>query len=284
MLSPALRRPTHPFLLWLSSLALVFFIAWADYYTADEFSLAVFYVFPMLWMTQAGGLIPGLLCAAVCSLSWARLDVQMPYQHYLSPYWSWLIKLSFFTIMVVIFNRLQISIANERRAANEDPLTGLRNRRAFFDQAQFELQRARRHQQALALAYLDADNFKALNDSYGHDTGDELLRVIAHVMKQTLRRTDLSGRLGGDEFVVLLTDCDPDSAQDVMSRLKAELLAEMQAHNWPVTFSIGLVIFKDFPDNFDQMLHEADHLMYQVKKQHKNQLAAKVYEQASVTH
>lgn len=267
----------HPLLIWLMGLVSIALIALADYGTGEEISLAIFYIFPILLLTWGVGLTAGLLSAGLCSLLWARLDITIPYQHFYSPYWSLLIKFAYFAVLVVILQRLQSSLAKERKAATEDALTGLRNRRAFFELGHIELNRARRHKKSLALAYLDADDFKRVNDTLGHETGDRLLCEVARVFQQNLRITDLSARLGGDEFVILLTDCSPDRAEAVMTRVKSCLLEVMAARHWPVTFSIGLVIFADLPETVDEMICQADLMMYEVKHLQKNQLKSRVY-------
>ncbi|HTC77354.1 MAG TPA: diguanylate cyclase, partial [Terriglobales bacterium] len=109
--------------------------------------------------------------------------------------------------------QLAAALAAEKELSRSDPLTGLPNRRAFYEVALAEADRARRYRHPLSLAYLDVDNFKQVNDDYGHDAGDELLVRVAEVLRRNLRNNDIVARLGGDEFAMLLPET-PASATD----------------------------------------------------------------------
>ncbi|MBI3894496.1 MAG: GGDEF domain-containing protein [Acidobacteria bacterium] len=151
-------------------------------------------------------------------------------------------------------------------------MTGLPNRRAFFEIAERESRRTRRHRYSVTVAYIDLDNFKSVNDSYGHIVGDELLKVVARTLRENMRETDLAARLGGDEFAVLLPDTNLDGAKKCLESLRSRLLKTMSEHKWPVTFSIGSITFSRFV-SVDEMVRRADSLMYAVKHKTKDAIS-----------
>ena len=135
-----------------------------------------------------------------------------------------------------------------------------------------EIGRAQRTQRPITFCYIDLDNFKSVNDTHGHETGDELLRHVVGALSAHVRPTDLLARVGGDEFAILLPETDYDQAHAVLKRLVAELRAEMNSNNWPVTGSIGAITYTSVPGSVDAMVRRADDLMYDAKKHGKNRL------------
>ena len=165
---------------------------------------------------------------------------------------------------------LQRSLAREHEAGTSDFLTGLRNRRAFAQEGESEVRRAERHRRPIALACINLDNFKAVNDAAGHDSGGRVLVTVASTIRETVRATDVAARLGGDEFAVLLPETGPAAARVVMEKLNASLLEAMRSASWPVTVSIGTVVRETAPASFEELLGEADSVMYSMKKDGKN--------------
>jgi diguanylate cyclase (GGDEF)-like protein len=170
--------------------------------------------------------------------------------------------------------KLKEALQREKNAARIDFLTGILNRRGFYEIAATEAQRARRCHRPLALMYVDLDNFKAVNDSLGHETGDELLIKVAATIHSTVRGTDVVARLGGDEFAVLLPETDQEAGLTVVRKVQEQLLEGMRQENWPVTCSIGLTSFRDAPESVEEMVRRADAVMYSVKLKGKNSVAA----------
>jgi len=175
---------------------------------------------------------------------------------------------------------LQIRVKAQTRALHEvaraDFLTGVRNRRAFYEAGQDEVRRSRRYKRPLALGYVDLDNFKAVNDTLGHAEGDRLLIAVATVLRSHTRVTDVIARLGGDEFAILLPETDGAAAHHVLEKLRAALVDAMQEKQWQVTFSIGAIVAETAPASFEELLREADQLMYSVKKTGKDRLSLAV--------
>jgi diguanylate cyclase (GGDEF)-like protein len=152
-------------------------------------------------------------------------------------------------------------------------LTGVLNKFALREFAAAELERLRRYPHPLSAAYLDLDNFKYVNDRFGHAVGDELLIAVAVTLRQVLRKTDVVARLGGDEFVVVMVETDARAARKAFLKAQAALLAAMRAREWPVTFSIGVVTFTEPPASVEAMLEQADAAMYHAKHRGKNRVA-----------
>jgi len=160
--------------------------------------------------------------------------------------------------------------------ADHDVLTGLANRRRFDTELQRHLDRCRRHGPAGALLLLDLDNFKQVNDSLGHNAGDELLVNIAGLLRRSIRSADVVARLGGDEFAILLTDGDQAAAQRVADLVVERIGAHASTLDGVarrVTASIGAVTFRAASEHAADILALADMTMYDAKEAGRNQVA-----------
>ena len=169
-------------------------------------------------------------------------------------------------ILVLLLRR---SWKRERELANHDGLTGLVSREAFRNHISVEKNRCARTGKPLTLAYLDCDDFKKLNDSYGHLTGDQVLKSVADVMRSNTRSYDIVARMGGDEFAILFPETSAEAARCVIERLNSELCEAMQGRNRQITFSIGVITFCDPAESADEMIHAVDSRMYSVKREGK---------------
>ncbi len=240
-----------------------------DLSTSADLALTILYLAPIIlgsWYVSARfGQVLAVLSAAVW-LADGLLSQISP----LITCWNTAIMLLFFLIFITLLTTLRDSYRREHALARRDPLTGAFNRRAFLDLLEDELTRLRRIALPLTLAYIDLDNFKAINDLLGHSVGDDLLTQSARLMTQNLRATDRVARLGGDEFVILMPATDVRAAEVALTRLKSTLQAVMQENRWPVTLSIGAVIFHEAPASLDQAITLADHTMYDVKRDGKD--------------
>lgn len=158
--------------------------------------------------------------------------------------------------------------------ANFDPLTQLPNRRMFYDRLSQEIKKAHREHKRLALLFIDLDLFKEVNDTLGHDMGDELLQIAAQRILTSVRETDTVARLGGDEFTVILSDVgDPDNAERIAGKLLHKMTECFQLGNEIayISTSIGIAFFPDDADNLKSLLKHADQAMYAAKRQGRNQ-------------
>lgn len=157
--------------------------------------------------------------------------------------------------------------------AHYDALTGLPNRVLLADRLKQAIAHSHRQNSALAVLYIDLDGFKAVNDQYGHDTGDQLLVSIAHRLKATLREGDTIARIGGDEFVVVMADLECINAYEiVLQRLLQEAAEPLMLNEnlLQVSASIGATIYPQDAADADQLLRHADQAMYIAKQAGKN--------------
>src|SRR5437773_3262590 len=157
------------------------------------------------------------------------------------------------------------------RLVTQDPLTNVLNAGAFVARLGQELDRNRRYPRPLALLYMDLDNFKVINDTHGHQTGDAVLRLVADSMRSSVRHADVVGRLGGDEFAVLMPETDAALADAAAKRL-AESLRTVFKGTPTVTASIGVVSCRVADANTDELLRRADQAMYEAKRAGKDRV------------
>jgi diguanylate cyclase (GGDEF)-like protein len=194
----------------------------------------------------------------------------------------WLTVLSFeallFTISIAF---ILLAMAKERTehrhktAALVDPLTGIANRRSFLQDGEAQLRRQASDPRPTAVMLLDLDNFKSINDRFGHAIGDRVLQVFAHIGNGCVRRMDLFGRLGGEEFAALLVDTTRDRALAVAEQIRSSFAtATIEIEGKPVvaTVSIGVVISNDAVLDLSALLAQADHALYRAKDNGRNRI------------
>src|SRR6266567_544997 len=158
-----------------------------------------------------------------------------------------------------------------RRLAVTDELTGLRNRRAFEERLVMEFSMARRRKRELAVLLIDVDNFKLINDRWGHSAGDEVLRRLGMILRTTVRLPDLPARYGGEEFVVLLPESGEESAMGLARRVM-QRVADEQWENDSVTISVGMAAMNESLMNGYQLVELADEALYAAKRAGKNRV------------
>jgi diguanylate cyclase (GGDEF)-like protein len=251
----------------------------ADFLAGYELSLSVFYVLPILGVTWLVDKNSGIIASLASACVWFVADVASghPYSHPFIPIWNALIRLSFFLIITLLLSTLRSAMDREKELSGRDSLTGAANSRLFFDIAEIEINRIRRYEHPLTLVYLDIDNFKYVNDRFGHPAGDRVLRAVAIYAREHSRQTDVVARLGGDEFALLMPEMNQKSARVVISKLRYGLLEEMRQNDWPVTFSIGVLTCSAAPPTTEELVRMADDLMYSVKRTGKNALRYSIY-------
>ena len=252
--------------------ALVLLLGLIDYVTGPDFSFVVFYLLPVFLVTWFAGRRAGITISLMSGIAWFLADVLTMVEgtHPSIPYLNLASKLGFFLLVNYTVSSLRTALERERDMARTDYLTQVANSRYFSDIASQEIKRAGRYQHPFTVAYLDIDDFKRINDRWGHSTGDELLALVADTIRTNIRSTDAVARLGGDEFVLLLPETGYTAAAVVMQKVHLSLLSAMEQKAWPVTFSIGVVTFRTPPDSVDGMLKVADAFMYSVKHAGKN--------------
>lgn len=156
-----------------------------------------------------------------------------------------------------------------------DRLSNLLNHTSFEQQLHREIMRSRRYQGKFSLAILDLDHFKSINDSFGHATGDRVIKTLSRMLKQRLRRTDIIGRLGGEEFGIILLEVSPDSAREVLDDIRTSFenipYISTDGTEFCVTFSCGISSFPEC-DTFDGLHESADRALYQAKAEGRNRV------------
>lgn len=266
--------------LFWSSIAIILLCAVGalDYLTGPELSFSLFYLIPITIMSlgvnwKFGGLM------AVASAGMLLLADLASGPAYSSPfiyYWNTGICLAFFLLTVLVI-RLSKTLEAEKDMARSDFVTGTYNARYFHELAQAEIQRSDRYNHPLTIVFIDIDNFKKVNDRFGHRVGDQALATVAASLRNNLRQSDIVARVGGDEFAILMPETGAEAVHAVLTKLQSNLQEEVQRHNWPITLSVGSVTFNTMPDSADEMLNIADQVMCAVKNNGKNNVRYATY-------
>jgi diguanylate cyclase (GGDEF)-like protein len=243
-----------------------------DHFSGYEISFSIFYLIPVFLVSRCKGRTEGVVICCVCAGTWLAADLGAghEYSQYWIPYWNALVRLGFFLAVCLSLVSMRCSMESLEEHSRTDPLTGAANLRGFTERAQVEIDRSLRYGHPITVAYLDVDDFKAINDNFGHSIGDEVLTRIAELTLRKIRKTDILGRLGGDEFAILFPQTEPESAKVVLKRIRENLSEEMRIRGWTVTFSGGAATFKAPPSSVDEMIKKADDLMYEAKRRGKN--------------
>lgn len=178
---------------------------------------------------------------------------------------------------VGIFSDISRLKEQERRLrimAHYDALTGMPNRVLFADRLQQAMALTKRQNGKLAVVYIDLDEFKPVNDAFGHEAGDQLLVEVATRMRAELREEDSLARIGGDEFAAIIMNVQDEAAlESLLARLLQQVATPVWVadHNVEVSASIGYTLFPQAEDlDGDQLLRQADHAMYQAKRRGRN--------------
>ena len=173
-------------------------------------------------------------------------------------------------------HELQRATSDLRRAAHTDALTGLFNRRIFMERLEEEAERVSRHGSALSVLLCDLDHFKKVNDTYGHDAGDSVLKGVAEVAEDVKRITDVVARTGGEEFALVLPETGHDGAKKLANRLR-QAIEEMEVttstgQRIKITASIGVATVSKIGKNVDVFLRDADLALYRAKDTGRNRV------------
>ncbi len=172
--------------------------------------------------------------------------------------------------------RLKTTYKKLEYEANTDDLTGVANRRHFFKLAERQWNNYQRYKRPLSMLMLDIDHFKRINDKYGHETGDTVLREAAQLIQRNCRSTDIFGRIGGEEFALLMVETDRDASRQFAVRVCKQLadteLMVIQDKKINITISIGVAHAKPQEDSLDAFISRADDALYLAKKRGRNQV------------
>ena len=263
-----LSGQTWPMLLVIS-LLLVLIIGYIDYATGYDAHFGIFYVIPLFVSVCCAEVWLPLAVSLANTVVWILADVWGGHtgfdDFYL--YWNAGTRLAFFLIITHLGHALRMTVEREKRMARTDYLTGALNSRAFYGAARTEISRSERTKRPLTIAYIDLDNFKAVNDKFGHAEGDRVLMDFAGILLDCSRKSDIPCRLGGDEFVILMKT-DPGGAVLMRNRVEESFLEYQKKES---RLGIGLSIGAAFASpgeplfEVDTMMRAADNEMYRHK-------------------
>ena len=263
----------HSIFWFITIPALVILIGILDYQTKLEVSLSFFYLLPIALAAWFKGFRLGLATSLACALvySFDLVIAGLDYSSRQNLIWNTVIILGVFLVVASLTAELRSLIKRQMELAQTDYLTGALNGRRFAQLLQIELDRAVRYQRPFTVIYFDIDDFKLINDNFGHYIGDEALRRSVASMRRQLRSTDVIARLGGDEFAVLMPETDTSVAQIVVDKIKNVFRDEMQTVGLGVTCSIGVLTYVSARrPSVDEIVKMVDDLMYSVKRNGKN--------------
>jgi diguanylate cyclase (GGDEF)-like protein len=190
---------------------------------------------------------------------------------------------SLLSVMVMVVGSSKVlsrTLSELEYYAIHDPLTGLHNRRHFNEMLKYEVSRSERHQHHFCVLLMDLDDFKDINDSYGHPTGDQVLRQIAETVRALLRKGDVATRIGGDEFAVILPETGLEGAKKVgellRQKLRSEAFTEPGGKQFHITASVGIVNYPEDAQNMSDLMAGVDIALYRAKDLGKDGVCALV--------
>jgi len=227
----------------------------ANVLTADDFGVWVSGIAPI---RDTGGTVVAAVTVDAPAVESFTADTQGDRSHALA---------AMLQAAAIRFSRAEVE-------AITDGLTGLYNHRYLHERLEEELRRASLRGTPLSLLFLDCDNFKGFNDTYGHRAGDAALARIARVLESGSRRVDLAARYGGEEFVLVLVETDLAGALKVAGRIRTEVQASATRAGQPLTVSVGVAVFPKDATGKDELLDKADWAMYVAKSNGRNQVLA----------
>ncbi len=259
----------------------VLIISVVDYIIVIDISLSILYLLPIsltIWYSTRWF---SFLLVLVSTVGWFIAEFAAKTNlNWLLLFWNTAVRLIVFLTIAYLISSLKIAYEKEKKLARIDGLTGIINQRFFLELLRLEYKRSIRYAHYLTLAYLDLDNFKEINDRFGHYAGDKLLRLIAQTIQKQIRETDTIARLGGDEFALLLPETHYEAGEAILRRIQQSLKTTIEVYSPTVSFSIGAVTFLSLPDSVELMLKKADSLMYQVKKSGKNRIEHHIFDKS----
>ncbi len=246
-----------------------FLVGIFDQYAPKEATHSFLYLLPISFVSWFGGKRYGVSIAILCTAVWSLNNI---YADFMITTWNILSTVTFFSMIAFLLTKTRGLFENEKNLSRTDTLTGAKNSRAFTEMVEYEMLRSTREEFSSSLAYIDLDNFKSINDTFGHAAGDKLLKSIVATVSLSLRKTDILGRLGGDEFAIFFPETDQASVEIVMQKIHLKLAAQMENLSYQTSLSVGVITCEAGIHNFEKLISYADNLMYQVKGSGKNNI------------
>lgn len=253
------------------TLLLLLVITWADTVTGFEFTFSLFYLLPIAVSALFGRPFLAYCTAIVAAGAWTASELLSGkiYAQHLVLVWNIFVREGFLLAFTLLLVWLVKSLRMLKVLSNFDALTNLPNRRYFIEQADAMLALVKRQHGVGCLAYIDLDNFKQLNDSLGHQAGDEVLKLAAIAIRCSIRPYDIAGRLGGDEFAIFMAHVNPQVGDLALQKVQQVFERQMQTMQLPVRMSIGIDYVSNDQQDLTELLASADARMYAIKRAHK---------------
>jgi diguanylate cyclase (GGDEF)-like protein len=273
-------RQSKPLLLVFSYL-IICFIGIIDYLTGPEIALSIFYVVPVVLVVLSTNKKQGYIISFVAAAVWlvADLLVRHFYSSPVIPWWNAAVRFAFFALITNFASTFKKMYEQEETLARTDFLTGTANRRLLYETAQMKDFGPDATDRPCTVVYLDLDNFKKINDEFGHAVGDDVLHAIGLIIKQNLRKSDIGARIGGDEFVILLPGTGTEDSIKVAKKIKDKIIEHAGREKWPLTVTMGCATFLKPTVPVSEMISKADDLMYEAKATGKNSIRSMVWKE-----
>lgn len=282
-----LRRGKHTYMLcaWIMIVASYLVFSSALFHVLDdELRIVWYYIFVVVTYVSLGNKF-GLAAtfASILTVSAAKFGLGIVISD--NAYFTFILSLSvtsgithtYTNLANSYFERLAFNLKQLHDLASKDPLTGIWNARAFYDMSNKLIQLEQRTSRPYCTLFIDLDHFKSINDQYGHDAGDAVLRAVSDCIARNSRESDIVGRIGGEEFTVFLPNTDTHGAWQLAEKLRHS--AESLLHTFPnseqraVTLSIGVAQGEITDRSIADIQKRADIAMYEAKKQGRNRVA-----------
>jgi len=273
------RLPVGAGVLVLGFIALGIVVA-VDYVTSYELQLSTLYMLVMIGVAWFCGPWWGALFASLSAFAQLQIGLTTG-TTFSEPVYFYIAngnRLFAYLVIVFLVSAVRSNYERLQSAARIDFVTGVTNSIGFYEKVSIEMSRHRRSRASFALAYLNCDYFKVINEGLGHSEGDRVLAVIGRVLKANLRETDIVARLGGDEFALVFPQTGEAEAMQVVRKLCSQLENAMSRHDWPITFSVGVGVFPRAPESVDRVVGYCERVMHRVKAAGKNKVMVRVFD------
>lgn len=255
-------------LIFAGTLLLLGAVSWIDYAIGASINLLALYFVPLLLAGWYFGTRGAAVFTILATGAWLAVLVAVSDRHRDALLWgvnAFATALGFM-IVASLVALLRSVLRRERALARTDPLTGLSNRRQMTEGVAIAMALCKRLGTPATMVSIDLDNFKAVNDSFGHQRGDELLRVFSGILRRFARASDFTSRMGGDEFALFLPDTGAAEAQLMLERIRLAAESTPEFLSCAVTLSVGIYSEEPVRSELEAMLSAADARMYEAKR------------------
>ena len=271
------------FMKYFAVISVILIVGALDYFTGADIQILSLYLVPLGYAGWNFGRIGSITIALLGTIVWLVV-FYLSGAHYQHGFMvvNFLTQGTAFLTFTILTDKLAALLQKSIYISRTDFLTGLSNRQSFTEQASTLLSLCKRHARPVALAYIDLDNFKNVNDMMGHDRGDNLLKIFGKLISESLRASDIPARLGGDEFVILLPETNSENATLLLENILKKLEQTTEFQKYGVGASIGVAVDETASCDIQTLLIHADRNMYTVKKNGKNQVKTSVLNSVDV--